>query len=223
MAGKIHRFDIYDLRKYKPYDIDAFVDIGANKGTTSMMARILFPEARIIAIEPCREIFDEMKSNLKLAKGVECFNIAFGVNSKMYFVPSRRHSGLNRFVVKDDVINNESKYAVESKTLSQVFNDLKIDINSRFILKIDCEGAEKYLLDNQDDISIVLKSMQTMIELHGLLPIESGMYKKWTQWFKLFNDSHDINIGNWSNDKYIYSYCYMLPHSDTAQIELVQK
>jgi len=51
MAGKIHYYDTYDLRKFlkiSPYCIDGLIDIGANVGSVSIMGRLLFPAARII-------------------------------------------------------------------------------------------------------------------------------------------------------------------------------
>ncbi len=99
MAGKIHRFDCYDLRKHTGSGIKTFIDIGANVGTTSIMARILFPKARIIAIESAKTTFEKLKffSNWF----IECFQFALGDGKPVRF-HDRGHLSLNRFYTEDE-------------------------------------------------------------------------------------------------------------------------
>ena len=74
MAGKIWRYDCYDIRKFDPGDIDTFLDIGANCGRTSLQAKVLNPTARVISIEPCINTFEILQANMLqwLKTGIEC-------------------------------------------------------------------------------------------------------------------------------------------------------
>lgn len=216
MAGKIHKYDIYDLRRHKIKDVSTFIDIGANKGTTSIMARILFPYARIIAIEPGRETFKQLKTYLKLAYPIEIYNIALGCGM-MKHIKSKKFSGLDKCVL-------DKKGDIEGKTLSQIFDYYKIDVAKPYIIKIDCEGSERFLLSDKNAIDIIKNSLQLVMELHLDVSYDNNI-DDWNLWLKNFKDTHDLLIG--FMDKEIDNYYYILSdkitYERTVTIELRRK
>jgi len=222
MAGKIHYYDCYDMRKFQPGEINGFLDIGANIGTTSIMARILNPTSRVIAIEPCIETFEVLERNM-LYWGIECYNIALGPGTPMNFV-KRSQSGLNRFVSEDEKQWWKDSYTVESKSLSRIFGDYKF-IEEPYIIKIDCEGGERFLFDNNGALDLIKNSVQTMIEIHlGF----GGTQEQWNECFKKL-DTHELRMGMWkdkgtSNKRYIYEPCdELIFDRGWVQMSLVNK
>jgi len=199
MAWKMWRYDCYNLRMYKPADIDLFLDIGATAGDVFLMARILFPFSRVVGIEPCKAYFEFLKHFA--TRSTQCYNIALGNGSPMWFKESRK-SGQHKFV-PDDI----GTYSVESKTLPQIFDEYKLDSDSRFILKCDCEGGERFLLeDGEQSLALIRKSMQFNLELH------LGAWNSREDWSKFLNElqeTHNIYLGGWVREgktklKYLY-------------------
>jgi FkbM family methyltransferase len=229
MAGNIHRYDCYDLRKFRPGDIDVFLDIGAQIGSTTVMAKLLNPTARIIAIEPCKESFDTLR---KQVWGAECYNVALGPGTPMCFIKGK-NSGLNRFVDENEKQwwpNGDNieggNILVESKTLEQLFVDYQIPWKQNYIIKLDCEGGERYLLQEEDAVYCVRHSTQTVLELHFGF---GGTFEQWRDWLALFKDTHELLVGDWEFGvkikRYIYKLCSELPLKGRGwrQVELVRR
>jgi len=201
MGGKIWGYDCYNLRQHGVLDIQTFVDIGATAGDVSLMAMILFPFARIVGIEPNKERFDRLKEFE--GKRFNFYNIALGDGTPLYIKGKR--AGQQKFVPNK---TSETAVAVESKTLAQIFSDYNINKDSRFILKCDCEGGEKSLIDDWDNsLPIIQKTIQFNLEIH------IGAWNTKEDWNKALADirkTHNIYIGNWIMDgrkkvKYFYS------------------
>lgn len=224
MAGKIHRYDCYDLRKFGPEDIGVFLDIGAQIGSTTIQARILNAAARVIALEPCRETFEILETNMKYWN-TECYNVALGPGNPMCFI-QKGSSGLNRFVDENDKQwwPEDVPYMTESKTLVQMFVDYNIQTDVPYIIKIDCEGGERYILREEGALDLIRGSVMTVMEIHiGF----GGTSEQWTQWFKKLSDTHDLLLAGWQKGKdgkkYVYVPCDTLPIKGRYQIELMNK
>ena len=132
MAGRIHRFDSYDLRKHMGSGIKTFIDIGANVGTTSIMARVLFPKAKIIAIEPADATFEKL--TFFSSWFIECFQFALGDGKPVCF-HDRAHLGLNRFYTEDEAnLWPKDSYTVPNLPLSEIV--------SKFGMAAPCIGED---------------------------------------------------------------------------------
>lgn len=224
MAGKIHRYDCYDLRKFDPEEIGVFLDIGAQIGSTSIMARILNAAARIIALEPCIETFEILKRNL-MYWNVECYNVALGSGTPMCFLRGRS-SGTHRFVDEDERQwwPKEIDYVVESKTLSQIFQDYNVQTDKPYIIKIDCEGGERHILKDENAQDLIRGSIMTVMEIHSGF---GGTHEQWTPWFKELENTHKLLLAGWERGedykKYVYMPCDVLPTRGYYQIQLMSK
>lgn len=193
MPGKIHTYDTYDLRKYcGNREVTTFVDFGAAIGTTSILARMLLPFARIIAIEPRRTAFQRLR---RIANwGIECHRFALGDGEPLKSVSRMQF-------LKDEQaarVNKTTSYEVLSKTLSQTFEDLRIDTAKPFIVKIDVEGGELYLLDDKPGIEILQKAIQINLEYH---PRIAGNGEIWNPFFDKFRQTHVILRGGYVGRK----------------------
>ncbi|MHC4397519.1 MAG: FkbM family methyltransferase [Planctomycetota bacterium] len=186
MSGNIWKWDQYDLRKFSPGSIDYFLDIGACVGTTSLLFKAIDPWARVIAVEPCKEDFEFMS----VAAGtwdIKCYNMALGDGKPLCF--GRKKQGAHRFYTDEEKQwwPEKPEYFVDSKTLPQLFEYFKI--TGRYIIKVDCEGGERFLLDDQEAIEIVRGTIQFNIEYHRGF---GGEQERWHEWFRNFKDTHKL-------------------------------
>lgn len=224
MSGKVSKYDCYDLRKFNIKEIKTFLDIGCEKGTVSVMARILFPFARIVGIEPCIDSYNLLKQVLKY-KNIKLYNIALGDGTPLYFKRGR-FSGVHRFLTKEEgkVLNQKLDYRVKTKSLSNIFKAFKINAEESFILKVDCEGGERYILKDKESIDYIRKSTQTIMELHQPF---GGNYEEWNEFFYKLKDTHQLLVGSWKVEKgvlkYIYTPIEKMTRNACYQIELLRK
>jgi len=228
MAGKIHRYDCYDLRKYHPEDIKTFVDIGANVGTTTIMARLLMPASKVVAFEPCRETYNALTKNLEwlLRKDfLECHNIALGDGSDLCFQGDGT-SGLNKFLTLEErtvVWPGEYDYTTLSRPLVEIFDRYSVDTESPFIIKIDCEGGERFILEQQECWPLLQKAVQINFEIHVGL---GGTCDEWNTWFDMMSETHELREARWidkgTQDRR-YRYIPVDKITNSGEYELMNK
>jgi len=204
MSWKTWRYDCYNLRMYKPEDIDLFLDIGAMGGDVFLMSRILFPFSRVVGIEPNKESFEILKRYI--GPSSQCYNVALGDGTPLWLRSKNSKNGQCKFV-PEGYTRDSSSYSVESKLLSQMFSDYKLNVDSRFIIKCDVEGGEAFLLKEwEKSLAIIRKSIQFNIEIH------LGSWNKPEDWDRYLEDlrkTHNIYIGGYIREgrkkvKYFY-------------------
>ena len=181
--------DHYSLRKYSPLDINYFLDIGACVGTTSVFFKSIDPYAKVIAIEPCRDNFISLCA-AAIPWNVKCYNLAFGNGERLCY-DHRRNMLSHRFYTEREKKwwPKKPEYFVDSMSLSDLF--AKFKIKGRYIIKMDSEGGERFLLGNKPDIEIIRNSIQFNMELHKGF---GGPLEQWADWFDLFKDTHTLFV-----------------------------
>jgi FkbM family methyltransferase len=228
MAGNIWYFDTYDLRKFEVGDYSTFLDIGANRGTTSFMAKMLNPKARVIAIEPCRETFQYMRQYVGVwwGKKIEYHNFAFG-NGNPMSLDRRKYDGRNRFYS-----DNEKKwwksdtYEVPSYTLAQIFEKLHIDVSRPYIVKVDCEGGERFIFEQEAAEGLLRGAMQVVMEIHYGL---GGTRDQWNAWLRKLSGTHELRVGQMFDrhhptERYEFVPCPEIPfEKGLVTIELINR
>jgi FkbM family methyltransferase len=167
------------------------------------MAKVLYPTARIIAIEPILKTFEILKTNMFQWRkcGIECYNIALGNGSPMSIHErGGQAGGMNRcYSDKEKSWWKEGSYTVESKTLGQMFRDYKIDISKPYMIKIDCEGGERFLLQDEfreESLKLIRGSIQTAMEIHMGL---GGNKDQWNLFIEALKETHNFKIGSWKD------------------------
>lgn len=155
--------DCYGIRTLQQPP-DVVVDVGANCGVFSMTARVLFPQARVISVEPCPETFAMLEDNLKFY-GCDLHNVAL---SKDPFVRiwHGRDSGSNSTISAKD-INKEDGPAIPGMTLAEMFRRWLINPEKqRVLLKVDCEGAERVIVEDPQSEKLVFPCVHACFEMH---------------------------------------------------------
>jgi len=227
MAGKIHYYDTYDLRKFlkiSPYCIDGLIDIGANVGSVSILGRMLFPDARVVGLEPCKETYNILERNMRYWR-IETYNVAIGDGKPMCFI-RRGGSGYHRFIREDEDqwMPEKPEYFTESLSLRQIFDTYKLNDLKSYIIKIDTEGGERHLF-NKESMDIIKGCVQFMAELHSPF---GGTVDEWNEWANEFKDTHELRLGMWKDKgtsyrRSIYVPIDEIPRYGTAEIMLVNK
>ena len=139
--------DVYKIDLIK--DPKRILDIGANIGTFTVVAAKRFPNAKIIAVEPEPHNVSQLKKNIELnhLSNVEIHQCAvsstYGV-AKLYIDQERpsAHSLYSAHVVRKDAEHSASAAFIDVKTVP-LSSFGHVDA-----MKIDCEGSEVAILDN---------------------------------------------------------------------------
>lgn len=149
------------------------LDGGAYNGTSSVFFTVMFPEAEIVSLEPEESNFQLLEANAERFPNIRPFKKALW-GSQQYLKVSRdlppdsagwgfdsEHSKWHFRM--EEASAQDGADAVEGQTISDVMADRqwpRIDI-----LKLDIEGAEKEIFENEPD-SWLKDTGIIMIELH---------------------------------------------------------
>jgi len=129
------------------------LDIGANIGFFSVLMGRLYPEATIFAFEPVEMNFAALNYNLGRngVKNVIPFN--FGVSDKTGI---QRIQSIHFWNPGGSTLDNQQEnwgydtFYVQTKSLKDTMQMLKLGNRSIDLLKLDCEGCEYFALDFAD-------------------------------------------------------------------------
>lgn len=174
LVGEVLVGDCYKLQ-WVEGPIDTVLDIGANVGIFSAMARIYWPDAYIYALEPNEENLDayselvELGSRCSLQKGAigaagqKLFRARHAVNGahECYKTPGPGY-GTSHFT---EVSWEESD--VPCVSLEDVYEDVSSRaLMGRTFLKLDVEGAESHVFDHSPSVHVLALCDYFAIELH---------------------------------------------------------
>ena len=124
------------------------VDAGANIGLASVFFAELFPDAKIIAIEPEKSNFILLKKNVADYPNIIPLQAAlWNHNTKINICDS----GLGEWgFMTQEISDNTQKieHAVDALTVDEIIK--KFNLEKINILKIDIEGAEKEVFQNTE-------------------------------------------------------------------------
>ncbi|MCT7516346.1 FkbM family methyltransferase [Aliarcobacter cryaerophilus] len=145
----------FNSEKTQPF----IIDCGANIGLSVIYFKKLFPNAKVIAFEPDKKIFDYMKFNINSFgfKDVELINKGLWKEETVLKFFSEGADG-GRIA---DNTTNENSIEIQTVKLSNYLNkEVQIDF-----LKLDIEGAEtEVLLECRDNLNNV---QNIFIEYHS--------------------------------------------------------
>jgi len=152
--------EIIEKEIYKFYTTSKnpyIIDCGANIGLSIIYFKKIFPNARIVAFEPDKKIFNLLKKNIQSFNLKNIKLIQKGVWSKkstMNFYSEGADAG--RIVTNTHINNTNKIYTIK---LNDFLNKI-VDF-----LKIDIEGAEVDVLENSKDKLSNVKNL--FVEYHS--------------------------------------------------------
>ena len=128
---------IYDFESDNP--VPRILDLGANIGLSILFFKEIYPQAKIIALEPDPRLFSYLKHNI-YGNGYEDVDLrdqaAWHCNTMIPFSPSLADDG---HIILNDTLEKET--LVNAIDIRQLLSTYQFDF-----IKMDIEGAEKYVL-----------------------------------------------------------------------------
>lgn len=145
--------DEYRLHRFQ--QANTIVDVGANIGAFAVIARRMFPQARILCVEPFSGNMELLRLNAGHFAILERVAILHGKDSALLHVPRHDVDRVSFTVsAQADVVFTEHEWepleTVPALTLSEVLERHGL-IGPIDILKLDCEGAELAIIE-QDPV-----------------------------------------------------------------------
>tara|TARA_S200000501_G_C20785512_1_gene726999 strand:- start:76 stop:900 length:825 start_codon:yes stop_codon:yes gene_type:complete len=167
----------------------SIIDVGANIGTYSLLARDLNKECSIFALEPVQETFRHLQENVS-NKDIKIFNYALGSDIREEKMLVSNDSKLSTLLLDNSQLANKDdvKYVSVKITTGDEFLKNNYDLSQISLLKIDTEGYE----------SEVLKGFRQRISQINVIQFEYGKANLFSKYFlkDYFNDySNDFYIG----------------------------
>ena len=153
-------YKINDFKAEKK--IKNIIDVGSNIGIETIRFANYFPEANIISIEANRSNFEILIKNVKEYNNIKPIHAAlFNKEQKLYLGTHAKNIKADNFNETFSIQSNKdnSSEEVDAITMSQIL--LKNDFKNIDILKIDIEGAERYIFDESstdwiDKVNVII-------------------------------------------------------------------
>lgn len=133
-------------------DSKVILDIGANTGVYSLVAKTLAPMSTVYGFEPVKRVFQKFKENCDLNKySINCFDYAisnYDGEAIIYEVPSEH---VYSVTVNENTTQNENAVATKIKTkkLSTFIKEQHLERID--LIKIDVETHEPEVLEGMEE------------------------------------------------------------------------
>lgn len=157
------------------YDIDfrfepkIIVDLGANIGLTTVFFKSKYPDARIIAVEPEQSNYEMLLKNTSDLSDVQ--TVKGGAwNKKTFLEIEDKGHGHYGYMVKE--VEEPSASSIQAWSIESLMNEF--DLQHIDVLKIDIEGSEKELFENNTEFWLP-KVKVLIVETHDRM--KSGSSK----------------------------------------------
>jgi len=150
-------------------DVRYIIDAGANIGTATVYMKSMFPEASIISIEPESDNFEMLQKNIRINGFSDVTAFKGGLWNKDTWLEVRsgfrdKERELSFYVteVDESAKTDNSIRGITVESIKEKWLFPRIDI-----LKIDIEGAERYLFASLADCRRILDGVRILaIEVH---------------------------------------------------------
>jgi FkbM family methyltransferase len=141
------------------------VDIGANIGLVTAFFKCLYENPVIYCLEPEPENFQQLKKNVNLNKfqNVSCYNYGIWDSETQlnFSFNFRDHQSWAVQLYRD---SNKEKNIIKVKTLNNVLSSINVKVID--ILKIDIEGAEAKIFNDEENYDYLRRIKIILIEIH---------------------------------------------------------
>jgi len=170
LIGEMEGYGICPRRRAPVHTI---IDVGANVGIFALKARLEYPAARIIALEPTPETFEVLQDNMQ-GLNVEIYRLALGDGSRCKM---RGRSSVQKHTVPS------ATGGTQTLTFADIMKKFDVQADRTCAAKFDCEGGEYSLLTNPEDKKYITKLGVLALEIHGR---PAGQFKFLDGWMRLF-------------------------------------
>lgn len=157
---KVFGFREYAIKQFSP-ETKIIIDGGANIGLFSIFIKNIFPDAKVIAIEPDLENYNQMVNNLQHYSGMTTYNTGLWHSNAFLKASDKYNQGKWGIVVES--VANESDSNIMGMSIDEIMLQNKLTYID--ILKVDIETSEKYLFEKNYE-NWLPKTKMIIIEFH---------------------------------------------------------
>ncbi|MBB1192509.1 hypothetical protein DNC80_02355 [Flavobacterium sp. SOK18b] len=150
------------------------IDAGANVGYTSVFFSQYLRNVKIYGIEPSKSNFDMYQKNVSLLSNsddVTIYNRALSEKANSKYIIEREYGDK-----KDWAITTKEDEGGEIKgiTINEIISENNLEYIS--LLKIDIEGAERFIFKRGQDVSFLKITQVVAIEIHDEFNIRDEIH-----------------------------------------------
>jgi FkbM family methyltransferase len=146
------------------FEPDTIYDIGADCGSVTMFAHSLFPQAKIVAVEPNPWSFPRLRANTANIHQIVAVNAAVGQGP--LFEPKQPCEPLHWMVVSQDSPTWDENLVPCSVPVVGLDELYAVHGGDRYAVKLDIEAGEAALMRNAASRQMMLNSSYFAAELH---------------------------------------------------------
>lgn len=169
-------------------EIETIIDAGANIGLTSVFFSQLYPNARIVAIEPEAGNFELLQKNTKQIPNIECLCAALW-NEDTNLQLDEKEKSEWAFRVTASTVNRSR--TIPAYCISSLLNQFNVERAS--LLKMDIEGAEYEVLSNAEEWIARVDSI--IVEVHETIrPGTRELLKQKTADYSLLATTRELTL-----------------------------
>ena len=157
--------DTYRFRSLLPIQPDVVYDIGACLGECTLWAGLIFPTAKIIAVEPDDNNAQFLTYFFREIPRVTVIKVALGIGSQLATEPRSAPHRIFRNAahrVRSPQIDFQ-KHPVRAMSLAELYEQHG---GNCYVIKLDCEGAEGYIFDDPDSLTVACGAAFIGLEVH---------------------------------------------------------
>jgi FkbM family methyltransferase len=148
VCREIYTNDMYQIEKFIS-DGDVVLDIGANIGLFSIAVKELFPNTQIIAFEPERKNYNNLKKNTDKYKKIVIHNKAVGESTEKGLLRVSRNSLVHSLDNTEDFTLKPTYFSSQETEIVSLDNFIK---DKPDVIKFDIEGYERFALEGAKNI-----------------------------------------------------------------------
>lgn len=144
-------------------EVKNVIDCGANIGLTTLNFYKLYPNSKIIAVEPSGENFAMLEQNTSSYKNVSLIKAGIWSKKTNLEIADDYNIGYNGLIVKE----TDKPTDLHAITIQSIIEDYNIEVLD--ILKIDIEGAEIKVFETEEYKKWLPNVKVILIELHDFM------------------------------------------------------
>ena len=180
-----YRAEPHPLAVFKGLGIRTVLDIGANTGQFSRGIRAVLPEARIIAFEPLRDCYQELRENMQGDARFEAHNVALGEREEEKNIHRSSYSLSSSLLpmaeLHKELFPHTKGETSERVRVARLDDGLKGEqLEPPLLLKIDVQGYEEKVLAGSPHtlqaVDTVLAEV-SFVELYERQPLFPVIYR----------------------------------------------
>ena len=181
--------------KAKEININVIVDLGANIGLSAIYFCNIFENSKIYAVEPDSQNFKQLRLNISNKKNIFTENVAIW-SEKIDLIenlakPFKGGEDWSKTFIPSDQFNNGTK--IKGITIHELMT--KYHLTTIDLLKIDIEGAERFIFDKKNNLSFLTQTKVIAIEIHDEFNKRTDIYNILKNYGFLIFETGELSIG----------------------------